>query len=71
MTDQEISELRKKYPIPFEEMCFYNSFVHILGKKPEDYTEEERKTRWNKIMSFNKPMAKRWSDTSDVSDAFI
>lgn len=65
MTDQEISELREKYPIPFEEICLYNSFVQILGKKPEDYTEEERKTRWNKIMSFNKPMAKRWSDTSE------
>ncbi len=65
MTDQEISELREKYPIPFEEICLYNSFVQILGENPEDYTEIERKTRWNKIMSFNKPMAKRWSDTSE------
>ena len=64
MTDQEISELREKYPIPFQEICLYNSFVQILGKHPEDYNEEDRKAPWNKIMSFNKIMTKRWSDTS-------
>lgn len=64
MTEEDIQLLREKYPIPFDEICLYNSFRQILGKNPEDFAEEERKTRWNKIMSLNKPMAKYWSDTS-------
>jgi hypothetical protein len=63
MTEEDIQILRERYPIPFGEICLYNSFVQILGKKPEDYTEEERKVRWNKIMSLNNSMRKRWSET--------
>ena len=64
MTEEQINTLREKYPIELNEICLYNSFEQILGRNPEDYTEEERKARWGRIMSFNRPMAKRWSDMS-------
>lgn len=64
MTEREIEQLREQYPVPFEEICLYNSFSQILGKKPEDYSEEERKQRWSKIMSLNSNMKRHWSNTS-------
>lgn len=67
MTESEIEQLREQYPVPFEEICLYNSFAQILGKKPEDYSEDQRKLRWNKIMSLNSKMKRHWSDTSSCS----
>lgn len=62
---EEIDKLREKYPIQFDEISKYNSFEQILGKRPEDYTESERKKRWNKQMSFSNSVRKYWSDTSE------
>ena len=43
---------RQIYPLPFEQISKMSSFEQILGRKITDYTEEERKTRWEKAMSF-------------------
>lgn len=65
MTESEIKQLREQYPIPFDEISKYNSFEQVLGRKPEDFTENERKRRWNKQMSFSKSVREYWSDTTE------
>lgn len=45
-------EHRKIYPLPFEQISKLSSFEQILGRKISDYTEDERKARWEKAMSF-------------------
>jgi hypothetical protein len=64
---EEIDKHRERYPIPFEEISKYDSFEQVLGKKPEDYTEDERKRRWNKQMSFSKSVRELWSDTTECN----
>lgn len=46
------SKHREIYPLPFEQISKLSSFEQILGRKISDYTEEERKARWDKAMSF-------------------
>lgn len=41
---------RQIYPLPFEQISKLSSFEQILGRKKSDYTEDERKARWNKAM---------------------
>jgi len=43
---------RQIYPLPFEQISKLSSFDQILGRQKSDYTEEERKARWEKAMSF-------------------
>lgn len=64
MTEDQIQELRDKYPISYEEICLYSSFEQVLGKT-NNYTPEERYRRWKKAMSFSAKMNKYWSDTTD------
>ncbi|MCJ8153217.1 hypothetical protein MKJ01_05505 [Chryseobacterium sp. SSA4.19] len=45
-----IDQHRQKYPISFAEIKFYSSFEQILGKTVNDYSKEERKSRWNKCL---------------------
>lgn len=47
---EKVQQHRKIYPLPFEQICKLSSFEQILGRKKSDYTEEERKARWNKAM---------------------
>lgn len=51
---------RKIYPLPFEQISKLSSFEQILGRKKKEYTEDERKARWEKAMSF--PGGKRVKD---------
>jgi hypothetical protein len=46
------SKHREIYPLPFEQISKLSSFEQILGQKISDYTEEERKARWENAMSF-------------------
>jgi hypothetical protein len=64
MKDEQIEAIRKKYPVSYEELNMYSSFEQILGRNKDDYTHDERKRRWNKVMSTSKKMARRWSDTT-------
>ena len=47
---EKVQQHRQIYPLPFEQICKLSSFEQILGRKKSDYTEEERKARWNKAM---------------------
>lgn len=46
------SKHREIYPLKFEQICKLSSFEQIFGRKISEYTEEERKGRWEKAMSF-------------------
>lgn len=62
MEEKEIQKLREKFPIPIQEISAYSSFEQILGKKPEDYTPEERYKRWEKNLSELEVIDKKLSD---------
>ncbi|MDR1562277.1 MAG: hypothetical protein LBS54_04210 [Dysgonamonadaceae bacterium] len=64
ISEKRIDRIREKYPVEFDELCQYNSFEQILGRKDDEYTPDERKRRWNKVMSFNKGMKQIWADCS-------
>lgn len=53
MNEKDIQEHKKKYPLPFDELCVVSTFEQILGKKRSDYSDEERKLRWEKVMSLD------------------
>lgn len=44
---------RKIYPLPMDQISKRSSFEQILGKTQSDYTETERKARWEKTCSFS------------------
>jgi hypothetical protein len=62
--NNEIEIEREKYPISFDEICLYSSFEQILGRKKDDYSTEEKRRRWSKIMSLDKKTKKYWNNDS-------
>ena len=65
MREEKLEELRKQYPVPYKELTLYHSFEQILGKSGKDYTEEQRKFRWKKVMTLGSKSTKDfWTDTS-------
>ncbi len=63
MTEQEKQEHREIYPLPYKDLCLHSSFEQILGRNNQEYTLEERKERWNKVMNLDEDMKEVWSDT--------
>jgi hypothetical protein len=63
MKEADIDSIREKYPVKFDELCRYSSFEQILGKTSDEYTPEERKKRWEKVMSTDREMKRNWTDT--------
>lgn len=60
---QVIEKHREILPLPFDEICKYSSFIQILGKNEEEYTEEGIKSRWEKHLSFlDKDMRNYWNN---------
>lgn len=61
---------RAIYPLPFEQICKLSSFEQILGRKKTDYSDDERKLRWDKAMDI--PGGKRikayYSNSHDCID---
>lgn len=48
--ENEVEQHRQIYPLPFQQICKLSSFEQILGRQKSDYTEVERKVRWDKAM---------------------
>ncbi len=65
MTHEEIEQHRGVYPLPYKDLCLYSSFGQILGKSQKDYTFEQRKKRWDKVMSLDKEMKEVWEDNQE------
>ncbi len=65
----DIKQHREIYPLPFDEICKMSSFEQILGRKISEYTEDERKARWEKAMSF--PGGKKVNEYyTNISECF-
>jgi hypothetical protein len=62
MKAKQIEKIRKKYPVTFDELTRYSSFEQILGRHIDDFPSEEKKRRWNKIMSLDNRMKNLWMD---------
>lgn len=63
MNNEQIEQHRAIYPLPVNKLCLYSSFEQILGKNDTEYTTEERKRRWNKVMKLNNDMEEHWNNT--------
>lgn len=50
MTEKQIGKHREKHLLKYNQITAYSSFTQVLGMKPEDYTPQQRKERWNKNM---------------------
>ncbi|HBL73854.1 MAG: hypothetical protein A2W90_14515 [Bacteroidetes bacterium GWF2_42_66] len=48
---EKILQHQQIYPLPFEQIEKNSSFEQILGRRKSDYTEDERKARWQKAMA--------------------
>ena len=65
MKQAKLDEIRRQYPVSFDRLNRYSSFEQIFGKKGDEYSETERKSRWNKIMTLSTKRDKKiWSDTT-------
>ena len=65
ITDEKLEEIRKQYPVEYEDIGRFHSFEQILGKKPYHYSENERKERWFKVMKLSSKYEREWwTDTS-------
>jgi hypothetical protein len=62
MNKKQIEKIREKEQVSFDELCKHNSFEQILGKNCNDFTPEERKRRWDKVMSLDRRMKRYWND---------
>ncbi|HBL74279.1 MAG: hypothetical protein A2W90_18165 [Bacteroidetes bacterium GWF2_42_66] len=60
-----IEKHRSTYPLPFDQISKLSSFEQVLGKTSEEYSEQERKLRWQKVLSFDREVKRIWSDTSE------
>ena len=61
---------REIYPLPLDQISKLSSFEQIFGKTISEYTEEERKERWEKAMSFpgGKKVKELYSNYYECSD---
>jgi hypothetical protein len=61
---------REIYPLPFDKISKQSSFEQILGRKITDYSEQERKDRWEKAFLFKggKKIKDYYSNLHECSD---
>jgi hypothetical protein len=61
---------REIYPLPIEQISKQSSFPQIFGSTQSEYTEEERKLRWNKATSFKggEAVKEYYEDIPECSD---
>lgn len=73
ISPEQIQEHREIEKLSLDEIKFYSSFTQILGKRPEDYSPDERKARWRRNMDLligigSVESVEHWMDSSECSN---
>lgn len=53
-----------RYPLPYNLIKRNSRFDQVLGRTKDAYTTEQRKKRWEKLLSFSKANRQYWLDAS-------
>lgn len=71
ITPEQIEKIREKYPVSFDELCRHSSFEQVFGRNRNEYTSEEKKRRWDRIISLSNNYTKRyWNDDKACMGCF-